>query len=101
MQFERYVLQKFEAVERYLDLVLMGFLLLERERLRDLESAGPSGLHVGAECLHARVTDRLRLLDKLCLKWNAQVIERHLQSNRGRRRLKKLLQRGLAAPRVA
>jgi len=30
MQFGGYVLMKFEAVERYLDLLLMGFLLLEQ-----------------------------------------------------------------------
>jgi hypothetical protein len=31
---ECYVLMKFEAVERYLDLLLMGLLLLEQQRLR-------------------------------------------------------------------
>ena len=36
MQFECYVLMKFEAVERYLDLLLMGLLLLEKQRLRSL-----------------------------------------------------------------
>ena len=37
MQLGCYVLMKFEAVERYLDLIMMGFLLLERQRLSDLE----------------------------------------------------------------
>jgi hypothetical protein len=36
MQFGCYVLQKFEAVERYVDLLLIGMLLLESERLREM-----------------------------------------------------------------
>lgn len=47
MQFGCYVLQKFEAVERYLDLLLMGFLLLEQERLRELRAAGPASARGG------------------------------------------------------
>ena len=40
MQFECYVLMKFEAVERYLDMLLMGLLLLEQQRLRDMQREG-------------------------------------------------------------
>jgi len=36
MQFERYALMNFEAAERYLDLLLMGLLLLEQQRLWDM-----------------------------------------------------------------
>jgi hypothetical protein len=43
MQFECYVLMKFEAVERYLDLLLMGFLFLEHQRLADMKRAGDAG----------------------------------------------------------
>ncbi|MFV1965931.1 MAG: hypothetical protein ACC628_10940 [Pirellulaceae bacterium] len=35
MQMRCYVFMKFEAVERYLDLLLMGFLLLEKRRMDD------------------------------------------------------------------
>jgi hypothetical protein len=41
MQLGCYVLMKFEAVERYLDFLLMGFLLLEKQRLDDMQKAGP------------------------------------------------------------
>src|SRR5260370_36478615 len=43
MQFGCYVLQKFAAVERYLDLILMGMLLLEKERLQQIQAEGGSG----------------------------------------------------------
>ena len=38
MQLGCYVLMKFETVERYLNLLMMGFLLLETQRLSDRES---------------------------------------------------------------
>jgi hypothetical protein len=80
MQFGRYVLMKFEAVERYLDLLLMGFLLLEQQRLRDLQAAGPPAARGGEAWVQARTTDRLRSLEALCEEWNAQEIERRLRT---------------------
>ena len=65
MQLGCYVLMKFEAVERYLDLLLMGFLLLEDERLRDIQSAGPPAARGGEAWVQARTTDRLRSLEAL------------------------------------
>ncbi|HJX85679.1 MAG TPA: transposase [Candidatus Angelobacter sp.] len=99
MQLGCYVLMKFEAVERYLDLLLMGFLLLEQQRLRDLERAGPPAERGGEEWLHARTTDRLRSLEGLCDEWNAGEIERRMRTRRGRTRLLKELRERL--PRVA
>jgi len=87
MQFGGYVLMKFEAVERYLDLLLMGFLLLEQQRLRDMEQAGPLATRGGEEWVQARTTDRLRSLEALCDAWNAGEIERRLRTPTGRRRL--------------
>jgi hypothetical protein len=92
MQFCRYVLMKFEAVERYLDLVLMGFLLLENERLRELQAAGPPSERGGEPRVHARTTDQLRLLDALLAKWNAQTIMEQIRTERGRKRLQRDLE---------
>jgi len=99
MQLGCYVLMKFEAVERYLDLLLMGFLLLERQRLHDLERAGPPGDRTREEWVHARTTDRLRSLEALCDEWNAEEIERRMSTPRGRRRLLRELR--ARRPRVA
>jgi hypothetical protein len=84
MQFECYVLMKFEAVERYLDMLLMGLLLLEQQRLWDMQR---SGARVGAVWVQARTTDRLRMLETLCQRWNVQWIEHRLRTVGGRRRL--------------
>jgi len=84
MQFEGYVLMKFEAVERYLDLLLMGLLLLEKQRLRDIQKAGAK---VGDPWVQARTTDRLRMLEAICQEWNLRQIERSLRTASGRRRL--------------
>jgi hypothetical protein len=92
MQLGCYVLMKFEAVERYLDLLLMGFLLLEQQRLRDMQAAGPPHGRGGEEWVQARTTDRLRSLEALCDEWNAQEIERRMRTPRGRKRLLKDLQ---------
>jgi hypothetical protein len=99
MQLGCYVLMKFEAVERYLDLLLMGFLLLEQQRLRDLERAGPPGARAGEAWVQARTTDRLRSLEALCDEWNATEIERRMRTPTGRQRLLKQLKQRL--PRVA
>jgi hypothetical protein len=95
MQLGCYVLMKFQAVERYLDLLLMGFLLLEHERLRDMQSAGPPAARGGEAWLQARTTDRLRSLEALCADWNAHEIERRMGTDRGRRRLLRQLRRGI------
>ena len=84
MQFECYVLMKFEAVERYLDLLLMGLLLLEQQRLRDMQR---NGAKVGAVWVQARATDRLRMLETVVQRWNVQWIEYRLRTVGGRRRL--------------
>jgi hypothetical protein len=84
MQFECYVLMKFTSVERYLDLLLMGFLLLERQRLRDLRRRGA---RVGAVWVQARTTDRLRMLETLCQQWNVECLQRRLGTPGGRRRV--------------
>ncbi|HKI31207.1 MAG TPA: transposase [Gemmataceae bacterium] len=84
MQFGCYVLQKFEAVERYLDLLLMGFLLLEQERLREMSAAGPPRARGGEPWVQARTTDRLRSLELLCQEWNVTVLEQRLRTERGR-----------------
>ncbi len=54
LQFEGYVLMKFEAVERYVDLLLMGFLLLEWERLREMKQAGVPAERGGEPWVQAR-----------------------------------------------
>src|SRR5438445_10513555 len=99
MQLGGYVLMKFEAVERYLDLLLMGFLLLEQQRLRDLERAGAPAERGGEEWVQARTTDRLRSLEALYDEWNASEVERRIRTPRGRKRLLKDLRERV--PRVA
>jgi Transposase DDE domain len=99
MQLGCYVLMRFDAVERYLDLVLMGFLLLEQQRLRDMQRAGPPDERGRKQWVHARTTDRLRSLEALCDEWNAAEIERRMRTRRGRRRLLRELRQRV--PRVA
>ena len=94
MQFGSYVLQKFEAVERYVDLVLMGMLLLEWERLRQMQ-AQPQGPQVGEPHVQARTTDGLRSLEKQCQEWNLAILEESLRSERGRQRLLQLLREAI------
>jgi hypothetical protein len=99
MQFGGYVLMQFEAVERYLDLLLMGFLLLEQQRLKDMQRAGPPATRGGEEWVQARTTDRLRSLEALWDEWNAAEIERRIRTPTGRKRLLKELRQRM--PRVA
>jgi hypothetical protein len=99
MQLGCYVLMRFEAVERYLDLLLTGFLLLEQQRLRDLQRAGPPAARGGEPWVQARTTDRLRSLEALCNTWNVEEIERRIRTPRGRRRLLHELKQ--STPRVA
>ena len=93
MQFGCYVLRKFEAVERYLDLLLMGMLLLEQQRLLDLQGAGAPSARGGEPWVQARAADRLRSLEGICDEWNVGVIEQRIRSQRGRRRLVNELRR--------
>jgi hypothetical protein len=90
MQFECYVLMQFEAVERYLDLLLMGLLLLEHQRLRDMQRDGDE---VGQVWVQARTTDRLRMLEALCQRWNVQYLEERLRTTGGARRVLQELRR--------
>jgi hypothetical protein len=93
MQLGCYVLMKFEAVERYMDFLLMGFLLLEHQRLRDMKRAGPPSPRAGEPWVQARVTDRLRNLEALVNEWNIHHIEEALKSKSGRRHLLKELRK--------
>jgi hypothetical protein len=90
MQFECYVLMKFEAVERYLDLLLMGLLLLEKQRLKDMQRDGDT---VGATWVQARTTDRLRMLEAMCQRWNVQYLKERLRTPGGTRRVLRELRR--------
>jgi hypothetical protein len=92
MQFGCYVLRRFEAVERYLDLVLTGLLLLESERLHELRAAPPAE-RGGAPEVQARTTDRLRSLEETLQAWNVEVIAHRLRTEGGRRRLLHALRR--------
>src|SRR5262249_49243404 len=65
MQLGSYVLMKFEAVERYLDLLLMGFLLLEQQRLQDMQSSGPPSERGGGDWVQARAPERVRSVGAL------------------------------------
>lgn len=90
MQFECYVLMQFQAVERYLDLLLMGLLFLEQQRLRDMQRDGDT---VGEIWVQARTTDRLRMLEALCQQCNVQYLEERLRTPSGTRRLLRELRR--------
>ncbi len=73
MQMRCYVFMKFEAVERYMDLLLMGFLLLEKRRLDDLVSTGDWPTKGDAK-VHWRTTDRLRSLESWIQRFNLDYI---------------------------
>ena len=62
----------------------MGLLLLEQQRLRDMQRAGA---RVGAVWVQARTTDRLRMLEVLCQRWNVQCMARRLRTPGGVRRV--------------
>jgi Transposase DDE domain len=95
MQFGCYVLKKFEAVERYLDLLLMGFLLLENERFQALRAGGREQRCVGEPAVQRRTTDALRSLESLCHNWNVGILERCLRTETGRRRLLRRLRQAI------
>ena len=96
MQFGCYVLQKFEAVERYVDLILLGMLLLEQERLREMEQ-NQRRPRVGEANVQARTTDRLRCLESQCQEWNIGVLEQALRTEAGRRRFIRRLRAAVPA----
>lgn len=95
MQLGCYVLMKFEAVERYLDLLLMGFLLLEKQRLLDLESNGAKLPVQGDPIHHWRTTDRLRELERLMQTLNIEFIRDKIKTKRGQNDLLKALENQL------
>lgn len=86
MQLRCYVFMKFEAVERYLDLLLMGFLVLEKRRLDDLSSDG-KWPEQGKPKTHWRTTDRLRNLESLMQRFNLEYVAQRLKSKRGQTEL--------------
>ena len=86
MQLRCYVLMKFEAVERYMDLLLMGFLLLEKRRLDELTSTN-EWPETGDAKVHWRTTDRLRSLEVWIQRFNVDYISQRLQSKRGQAEL--------------
>lgn len=73
MQLGCYVLMDFEAVERYIDLLLVGFLFLEKKWLKDIrrKNALPNK---GDPESHWRTTDRLRNLEAALQRFNLDYI---------------------------
>lgn len=94
MQLGCYVLMKFEAVERYLDLLMMGFLLLERQRLSDLESTAALP-EEGDPIHHWRTTDRLRALERSVQKMNLDFTRDRMKTKRGQKELLEALENQL------
>ena len=94
MQLGCYVLMKFEAVERYLDLLMMGFLLLERQRLSDLESTAALP-EQGDPIHHWRTTDRLRALERSVQKMNIDFTRDRMKTKRGQKELLEALENQL------
>ena len=86
MQLGCYVLMKFEAVERYIDLLLMGFLFLEKQRLNDIRKKGALPKKGDSES-HWRTTDRLRSLEAALQRFNLDYISQRIESKRGRAEL--------------
>jgi hypothetical protein len=86
MQLRCYVFMKFDAVERYLDLLLMGFLLLEKRRLDNLISKEEWPTHGDAR-IHWRTTDGLRSMESWVQRFNLDYIGQRMASKRGRREL--------------
>lgn len=82
MQLGCYVLMKFEAVERYIDLLLMGFLLLERQRLHDIRGKDMLPQKGDPES-HWRTTDRLRRLEHALQRFNLEYVRERLKTRRG------------------
>jgi Transposase DDE domain len=95
MQLGCYVLMKFEAVERYLDLLMMGFLLLEKQRLSSLESKGAKTPEQGNPIHHWRTTDRLRALERSMQTLNVEFIRDKIKTKRGQNELLKALEHQL------
>ena len=86
LQMRCYVLLSFEAVERYIDLLLMGFLLLEKRRLDELISEDKWPVKGDAKS-HWRTTDRLRNMESFMHSFNIEYIRQRLKSKRGQAEL--------------
>ena len=95
MQLGCYVLMKFEAVERYLDLLLMGFILLEKQRLTEIESKGAGLPEQGDPIHHWRTSDRLRELERSMQTFNIEFIREKIKTKRGQDDLLKALEHQL------
>jgi len=85
----RQVIEWYE-VRWQVDLLLMGLLLLEQQRLRDMQRDGDE---VGEAWVQARTTDRLRMLEVLCQQWNVDYLEERLRTPGGTRRVLRELRR--------
>ena len=83
-------LSRRERPDRGGDLLLMGLLLLEQQRLRDIQRDGDT---VGEVWVQARTTDRLRMLEVLCQRWNVDYLEERLRTPGGTRRVLRELRR--------
>lgn len=94
MQLGCYVLMKFEAVERYIDFLLMGFLFLEKQRLNAMRAKGVLPER-GDPQSHWRTTDRLRSLEAALQSFNLKYIMERVKTKRG---LEELLTRLSDAP---
>lgn len=90
MQLGCYVLMKFESVERYIDLLLMGFLFLEKQRLDDIRAKHALPKKGDPES-HWRTTDRLRSLEAAVQRFNLDFICERLKTKRGNAELLKML----------
>jgi hypothetical protein len=86
MQLGCYVLMKFEAVERYIDLLLMGFLVLEMQRLRDLRNKNAWPKPRDPHSLW-RVTDRLRDMERMIQRFNFEYVRARIRTKRGQAEL--------------
>jgi hypothetical protein len=86
MQLRCYVFMKFEAVERYLDPLLTGFLVLEKRRLDELSADGKWPAQ-GDPKMHWRTTDHLRSPESWIQRFNLDYISQRLQSKRGQAEL--------------
>jgi len=91
MQFGCYVLMNFKSVERYVDLLMMGFLYLEHRRLDDLARQGTRPV-TGKPSNHWRTTDQLRSLEQTIIQFNCEYIRDRIGSKRGQSELMARLQ---------
>jgi hypothetical protein len=91
LQFGCYVLMNFKSVERYVDMLMMGFLYLERLRLDELRRQRSRPIK-GKPSNHWRVTDALRTLEAMMMQFNCLYIRDRIKSKRGQAELMAKLQ---------